>query len=576
MNTLAQPSSSRTGFYSGYLLFIAGMGGLLYGIDIGIISAALLYLSKTVSLTVGQTSAIVAAVLGGSMLSSLVGGFLADWFGRRTMMIVSGLMFVVSVGLIVLSHGFVSLFLGRLLQGLSTGIIAVVVPLYLAETLAPAIRGRGTAVFQLMLTVGILLAAGAGWYYTQGAERAIAGANGNMQVIQAAQDHAWRFMFLSLVYPGLIFFFGSFFLSESPRWLFRRGKVEATLAALRRTSSEREAELQLEEMQNVTEAKLADAGSRSAAGAASDSLFRRKYILPFVLACIVLACNQTTGINSILSYLVLILRQAGMTAAHATQGDVVVKLLNCLMTLVAIALVDRKGRKFLLSIGTAGIVVALGTGAVLFHSFEGKRVDLRDAVQTQVQGAQLTLPLASARAMDAAMQGPVSLNVLYNFGGGDSVAAVQTGDAETVLKLAPPAGAASHPLVIRHAFLTPVPSESMGWSIAGCLCLFIMCFGVGPGVVVWLMLTELMPTRIRSAGMGIALLINQGVSTLIAGLFLPVVGDHGYGAMFGFWAACSVVYFITAAFFLPETKGRTLEEIELYFEGASATAPVTR
>jgi hypothetical protein len=76
-----------------------------------------------------------------------------------------------------------------------------------------------------------------------------------------------------------------------------------------------------------------------------------------------------------------------------------------------------------------------------------------------------------------------------------------------------------------------------------------------------------MPTRIRSAGMGIALLINQGVSTSIAGVFLPVVGRHGYSAMFAFWAACTVIYFITAAFFLPETKGKTLEEIERIFEG---------
>ena len=85
-------------------------------------------------------------------------------------------------------------------------------------------------------------------------------------------------------------------------------------------------------------------------------------------------------------------------------------------------------------------------------------------------------------------------------------------------------------------------------------------------MVVWLALSELMPTRIRSTGMGIALLLNQGVSTAIAAVFLPTVGNYGYSAMFLFWAACTVIYFITAAFFLPETKGKTLEEIEEYFE----------
>jgi SP family myo-inositol transporter-like MFS transporter 13 len=110
-----------------------------------------------------------------------------------------------------------------------------------------------------------------------------------------------------------------------------------------------------------------------------------------------------------------------------------------------------------------------------------------------------------------------------------------------------------------------VPSAATGWMVAACLALFIAAFAVGPGVVVWLALSELMPTRIRSSGMGIALLINQGVSTVIAGLFLPVVSNHGYVTMFVFWTACTVVYFITAAFFLPETKGKTLEEIELGF-----------
>ena len=157
---------------------VASLGGLLYGADIGIIAAALLYLGKTVELTLEQTSLIVAAVLGGSMVSSLAAGVLADWFGRKTMMIVSGLMFVASVGIIVLSQGFVPLFLGRLLQGMSGGVIAVVVPLYLAECLSAKSRGRGTAIFQFFLTFGIVMASAIGLYFTRQAESAIAASCG--------------------------------------------------------------------------------------------------------------------------------------------------------------------------------------------------------------------------------------------------------------------------------------------------------------------------------------------------------------------------------------------------------------
>ena len=555
-------NSSNPVRYTQFLIFIAGMGGLLYGIDIGIIAAALLYLSKTVNLTVGQTSLIVAAVLGGGMCSSLVAGVLGDWFGRKRMMVVSGLMFVTSVGLIVISQGFVPLLVGRLLQGASGGVIAVVVPLYLAECLGAKHRGKGTAAFQFMLTFGIVIAALIGWFYTSHAEAAIAASAGNLVAIKAVQDAAWRGMFLAVVYPGLIFMVGSFFLSESPRWLFRHGRKTETLDALRRSSPEQEAQLQFHEMQELA-AEKTDSPKAGSGG----PLLQRKYVIPFVLACIVLACNQTTGINSILSFLVIILKQAGMTAAHATQGDVAVKIINCAMTLVAVAFVDRKGRKFLLKAGTGGIIVALVAGALVFRTVESKRVDAKDQLQRLVSGNRLEAPLTQLGLGDASGK-PLTLTVLYTYGAGDRVATVVSSDANPTIDITPEAGKeAMGSLVIKRALYGPVPSQTTGWLIMGCMALFIASFAFGPGVVVWITLSELMPTRIRSTGMGIALLLNQGISTLIAAVFLPVVGNYGYAAMFVFWALCTVVYFSTAAFFLPETKGKTLEEIEAHFDG---------
>jgi MFS family permease len=122
------------------------------------------------------------------------------------------------------------------------------------------------------------------------------------------------------------------------------------------------------------------------------------------------------------------------------------------------------------------------------------------------------------------------------------------------------------PLKIENALITPVPSERNGWLTALFTFSFMAFFAAGPGVCVWLALSELMPTRIRSNGMSIALLVNQAVSTTIAATFLPTVGKYGYSTVFFGFAACTVVYFVTAAFFLPETKGKTLEEIEELFE----------
>ena len=551
-------SNSTTAFYTYLLLSVAGLGGLLYGIDVGIISGALLYLEKTVDLTVSQTSILVAAVLGGSTLSSLIAGFMADWFGRKKMIIVSGVLFVLSIVLIVLSQGFLSLLFGRILQGLSGGIIGVVIPLHLAESLPPSTRGRGSAIFQFLLTLGIVVAAGIGVYYSRGAEQLIAVANGNSSIIRAAQDHAWRGMFLSVIYPGSLFLLSTFFVSESPRWLHSRGRREEARTALEKIVSPAEAERELLEMDSV----VAPQSGSSSKPAFAGSLLQRRYVVPFVLACVILGCNQGTGINSVLGYLSVILKQAGMSAVEATRGDFAVKLLNCLMTVVAVALVDRKGRKFLLMLGTGCIVLALGIGGSLFRTSEAKRIEVADQVRTLVQGNHLSVTPEFVRNQG----GDSSLTVLYNYGDGEKIATLSANDKEA-LQVAPEKTKPNASLTITRAFVAPLPSRQTAWLIALSLAFFIAGYAVGPGVVVWLALSELMPTRIRSVGMGIALLINQGVSTTIAGVFLPVVSSHGYAAMFFFWAACSLVYFLTATFFLPETKGRTLEEIEAIFAG---------
>ena len=133
--------------YNRFLLLVAGLGGLLYGVDVGIIASALPYLEATSRLTAGQLSIVVAAVLLGSVISTLFAGLLADWMGRKPLMILSGILFVVSIPLIAASQGYGSLVFGRLLQGVSGGLIGVVVPLYLAECLSANTRGRALASF---------------------------------------------------------------------------------------------------------------------------------------------------------------------------------------------------------------------------------------------------------------------------------------------------------------------------------------------------------------------------------------------------------------------------------------------
>ncbi len=611
--------------YNKYLLFIAGLGGLLYGIDVGVIAGALPYLQATTNYTAAQLSSVVAAVLLGSVLSSLFAGSLADLFGRKWVMIASGVCFVLSVPVICIPTGFVWLVLGRILQGVAGGFIGVVVPLYLAECLTADKRGFGTGMFQFMLTIGLVFAALVGLacsMYVDGVK--LEGGN-----VFGAMEFAWKAIFWVCAVPGVIFSVGALFISESARWLYKRGKMEAALAALVRSRGEEQAKVELAEMGEAD--KPAEADNAAEVNKPKDSLLQKKYIVPFVLAVVILACNQATGVNSVLAYIVDVLRQAGLDGAYANWGDLVVKILNMVMTIFAMLLVDRKGRKFLLKLGTSGIIVGLLGVAFLFLNSERKMTDVTDkfnAVLPQLaQTVSEPVTKAGVEVKDEAgnvmmetkkydmgitLDGPEGVAAFTGVpatAGGTQMKIVYSHDGEMGIKnvvikpfvaqpveipegtnpieakalevksIAEQRAVWQQDLVVKIAAqegktfklesveVGSLPSAVNGWLVTFFFALFIASFAIGPGVCVWLALSELMPNRIRAVGMSVALLINQGVSTVIAATFLPVVGNWGYSTIFFFCAGCTVIYWITATFFLPETKGRTLEEIEAHFEG---------
>ena len=470
--------------YAKYLLIMAGLGGLLYGIDVGVVDQAYPYLLATSNYSKSQLGFVVGAVLWGSVISSLFAGQLTEWMGRRMMIFLSSLCFTLSIPVICASGwfdggNFALMVSGRLLQGIAGGFLGVVVPMYLAECLDADSRGKGTGMFQLLLTVGIVFSAVVGLV--------VAYAIGNAEdptVPTASKVTAWQLIFWCSAIPGLILSIGAFKLRESPRWLYYRGRREEALASLAANNGEDKAKAILDEM--VAADKAAEAEKAAVAAASKgESLLQRKYVLPFVLAVLVLTCNQTTGVNSVLNYATQIFKESGLEGALANWGSLGFKVVNMVMTIVACALVDRKGRKFLLKLGTSGIVVGLLFVGGVFLSVE---------------------------------RGIIA------------------------------------------------PSMTTGVFVLVGFVMFIASFAVGPGVCVWLALSELMPTRIRANGMAIALVINQGTSALIATVFPEWSGAVGYGWVFVTLALFTVFYFIVAAFFLPETKGRTLEEIEKYFK----------
>ena len=439
------------------IIIIAGLGGFLYGVDFGVIAAAEPYLMALGIYSGTRVSLVVGAVMLGGLLSSLTAGVLCDWLGRKKMIVAAAAMFLLAIPVVCLSLDcFPVLFAGRILQGMSAGYMAVVMPMYITETLPPAIRGRGTGVFQFFLGLGLVVAAGAGClvatYY---------GASDASGLEAAGMAAAWRANFWWTMAPVAVLLLGSLWLPESPVWLSRgsrlvvRDSCDATTHEPRTTTHE-----------------------------PRTTLLQRRYVIPFLLACLVLTFNKTTGISSFTSYLVSILHQAGFDGIFANWGQLAVKLTNMLVTVAAAALVDRKGRTWLLRVGTGGMTLGLAAIGSVFLAIE------RFGVQPN------------------------------NFTG----------------------------LLTMFAFF------------------FMQVFyALGPGLCVWLVLSELMPKRIRANGMAIALFMNQLVAWGLASWFRPWVAAWGWSSMFFFFAVNGVLYFITSCF-IPETKGKSLDELENLFE----------
>ncbi len=275
---------------------------------------------------------------------------------------------------------------------MSGGLIGVVVPLYLAECLRASNRGKGTAIFQWLLTFGIVAAALVGMYFSY--QVAAVEKTGDAAALFHFKDHAWRAIFWVSLPPGILFMLGSLLVTESPRWLFRRGAKDKAQKALLRSRSAEDAALEMEEMNAVEQT-----ASRKLNQKIGDSLLQRKYVIPFLLACVILACNTATGVNSMIGYNVSILMQSGLSDLSAHWGYVIFTAMNFTMTAVGMTLVDRKGRKFLFILGTSGIIVAMVTVGMLFLRTEKVSVDARDLVQAMVgPGQDLTLRFDQAEA----------------------------------------------------------------------------------------------------------------------------------------------------------------------------------
>jgi MFS transporter, SP family, galactose:H+ symporter len=428
----------------------AALGGLLFGYDTGVISGALIFIKREFGLTTAAEEVVVSGVLLGAVIGAIFGGKAADLFGRRRVLLVTAAIFGIGALASAVAPSPTILIVSRVVLGLAIGLASTNVPVYLSEVAPPHARGWVVSLFQLAVTVGIVVA-----YLT---DYAFAGVEG------------WRWMLGLAVAPALVFGTGMFFLPETPRWLIRGGHHEVAHQVLVRIRG-------LSDVNVEIEAIKASLAQQAVSGNWADLL--RRQVRPALVVGLGLAIfQQITGINTVIYYAPKILQAAGFNSASgAILATVGVGVVNVGMTIVAMFLVDRAGRRPLLLVGIAGMIIMLG---VLGLSFR-------------------------------------------------------------------------------------YPSGQLAWIAVICLMGYVASFAISLGPIFWLLIAEIYPLKIRGLAEGTAATFNWASNLVVSLTFLTLIEKLGASSTFFLYALASVLSWLFAYYFVPETKGRTLEQIEAFW-----------
>jgi len=442
--------AEETGFVFAAAAF-AALGGLLFGYDTGVISGALIFIRAQFGLSILQQELVVSVVLVGAAVGALSGGRLADIFGRRFMLLVTALIFVAGALVCAAARSLVLLVIGRVIVGLGIGLACSTVPIYISEVSPPQARGWQVSLFQLAITIGILAAYLVDYVFS-----------GSM---------AWRWMLGLAVVPGAILGLGMVRMPESPRWLAEHGQGELAREVLRRIRGGKNIDSEWREIQET----LAESEER---GRFSD-LFGPSMRTALVIGTGLAIFQQVTGINTVIYYAPLIVQSAGIsTASGAILATAGIGLVNVLMTIVAMWLIDHVGRRPLLLIGIAGMILSLGVLGLVFR--------------------------------------------------------MPTGGA-------------------------------LAWLAVITLMVYVASFAISLGPIFWLLISEIYPLKVRGIAEGTAAGVNWAFNFLVSLTFLTLVEMLGPSLTFWVYALLAIASWLFSYSLVPETKGRTLEEIEHSF-----------
>ena len=327
--------------YSIFVSCIAAIGGILFGYNTSVISGVLLFITRDFHLTTLQQEVIVSTLLIGALVGALIGGMIADWFGRKKTLFFTLILFFIAILTLTEATGFEMLLTGRLISGLAVGIVSMAVPLYIAEMSPPGNRGALVSLNQLCVTIGILVAYIVSYAFA------------------AAED--WREMFAFAFIPIALQFIGLFFVAETPSWLRTRHKSEQAQRVFSKVRGTKHVDLK-----KVN--KVDDTTTKKSWGA----LVAKSAKLPFLIGIGVAVFQAITGINTVIYYAPKIFQLAGFEATKtALFATILVGVVNVIVTIIALWLIDRFGRRPLLITGLVGMGLCLVILGIAFL-FEGE------------------------------------------------------------------------------------------------------------------------------------------------------------------------------------------------------------
>src|ERR1035437_9767158 len=506
---------ARGNKYMIWVALIVALGGFVWGFDATVISGAVPFIQKYFNLAGDRGDfllGLAVSCLGWGVLGgTAVAGFFSDRFGRKKVLITTAVFFTGSALLSALTTSFALFVCSRILGGVAVGGAILIAPVYIAEISPPQLRGSMVSLNQLMIVLGISAS-----FFS------------NYFLLNVGPNN-WRWMLGMDAVPAVLYFFLLFAVPESPRWLFGKGQPERARTILAKACGTEEAE---QEMRNIQQSFA----ERSPSVGVSALLSRRMSFVMFI-ALVIAFFQQITGINAIFYYLPTIFAQAGGGTNAAFKQAVLVGLVNLGMTFVAIRFVDRLGRKPLLAIGATGMAVSLLTCSWAFHASSYQLTEKSFIV-----------------LQDNNVPGEL-INDLKN-----SERATFHTDKEFMADLEKKLGA-ERLKPHRDALVTAglnIRASLVLFAIIG----FVASFAISLGPVMWVLLSEIFPNQYRGMAISLAGFWNSAISAGVTFIFpweLSHLGSAGTFLGYGLMAVVAVVFVLL---FIPETKGKTLEELE--------------